>query len=116
VIDGYEYGFAQGEDTVWCIRREAGGSRMLCGRKVGFVPVVQPEHPTHVHRACLEAMYGSVKQREATNRYGTCPACGGDAPVVDGRIQPHGAWRVNGEAYESDEACLGVNMRPRGSL
>lgn len=114
MIDGFEYGYAQGEDTVWCIRREGTESRMLCGRKVGFVPVQQPTRPKNVHRDCLEAMYGPTKP-EPTG-YGTCPACGGHVAVDAGRIQAHGELRIDGDGvpYASDTSCLGVNLRPRG--
>jgi len=115
VIDGYEFGYARDEQDMWCIRKVGVQARMLCGRKVGFVPVVQPARPTNVHRDCLEAMYGATNRGESPTGYGTCPACGGSAPVSGGRMQAHGEVRVNGDGrpYESETSCLGVNMRPR---
>lgn len=114
MIPGFEYGYAQGEHVVWCIHPDGNTGLMLCGRKVGFVPVVQPEHPTVVHRDCLEAMYGSPKRNPAAVGYATCPAREGAAPVFEGRIEPHGAWKVSGDGpYQSDEACVGVNMAPK---
>jgi hypothetical protein len=119
LIRDFEYGYAKGEDTMWCIRRSGVQARMLCGRDVGFVPVVQPEHPRLVHRECLEVMYGSVQDRSGRPgfqvTYVTCPACEGEAPVFEGRIQSHGIWRVGaeGEPYQSEIPCMGVNLRVR---
>ena len=114
MIDGFSYCYPGDEQRVWCITRD-GARRTLCGQRVGFTPVVQPEHPTEVHRDCLEAMYWRAKPQPAAARmeYAQCPACQGDAPVFEGRIQAHGAWvrSAIGQRYQSEQACLGVNMR-----
>jgi hypothetical protein len=118
-MNGYEYGYARGEDTVWCIRKDGVKARMLCGREVGFVPVIQPEHPKSVHRDCIEAMYGAVQR--AVDRpssqvgYAVCPACAGEAAVFQGRLQAHGEWRVgpDGGRYQSEVPCVGVNLPAR---
>jgi hypothetical protein len=119
MIEGFQYGYPDREQTIWCIHRDDDTSgRMLCGRKVGFIPVEQPVQPTTVHRACIEAMYGPRKLPPRKDRivYGTCPVCGGDAVVEEGRIAGHGEVRVDGDGqpYVSGVACLGVNMAPRG--
>jgi hypothetical protein len=116
MITGFEYGYAQGQQTMWCIHKDGTSERMLCGRWVGFIPVVQPERPLHVHRDCLEAMYGTHKRVRSAVGYAVCPVCDGDAPVFERRIQAHGAWKIgaDGEPYQSEQPCLGVNLKPRG--
>lgn len=113
---GFEYGYAVNEHELWCILRDGEG-HMLCGKPVGFVPAAQPAQPKHVHRACLEAMYGPDGSKKGPSRavvYATCPMCQGDAPVYDGRVQGHNAWVLSaiGQPVVSDQACLGVNLPP----
>jgi hypothetical protein len=117
LILGFEYGYSAGEEAMWCIRRE-GHSRMLCGRHVGFVPVAQPAHPQLVHDVCLAVMYGRdapgmPKPRSPLPASVVCPACEGEVPVAGGRVGAHGIWRVGaeGEMYESEIPCMGVNLK-----
>lgn len=111
LLSNYEYGYAQGQDTMLCIRRE-GQDRMLCGRVAGFVPAWQPEAPQSVHRDCLAVMYQRAVPRQVQT--GICPACEGRAPVVNDRIEPHGVFRMSsGQLVETSETCAGVNMRPK---
>jgi hypothetical protein len=92
----FEYAWPAGEDQVWCIHKIGVVGRVLCGRRLGVVPRIQPSAPSRVHRECLDVMYrlpgrgvGSVQAE-----YGTCPWCEGDVPLVEGRLKPHGEWRV----------------------
>lgn len=115
MLTGYEYGFPTGEGTIWCIRR-ADAHRMLCGRRVGFVPAAQPEAPRLVHADCLRVMFGqgAPKQRRPQQPSGRCPVCRGEVPLAAGRMGSHGQWRTSAAGYrfQSDEPCLGVNLRP----
>jgi hypothetical protein len=106
VIDGFSFGYSGSEQEMWCIHRDDDpDDRMLCGRKVGFIPVVQPAHPRSVHAACLRVMYGNgqVERPEAEVE---CPACHQGVPVADGRIGSH---RDLG-----NQACVGVNLPAGG--
>lgn len=99
--DVFEYGFAEHAQTLWCIRKE-GASSTLCGREIGFFPVVQPADPKPVCRACLLVLTG-VPQAP---RLGLCQLCNGRVPVVDGRVQPHvSQWSAG--------SCLGANLPPK---
>lgn len=115
MIPGFEYGFPTCEGTVYCIRRE-GATRMLCGRRVGFVPVVQPEHPRTVHADCLKVMCvrGAEQQKPAKRDLGVCPVCRGEVPLSSGRVEAHGEWRRSaiGQRFQIDVPCLGINMVP----
>lgn len=112
----FEYGWAAGEEHVFCIHKVGVVGRMLCGRRVNHISRVQPEAPSNVHRECLEAMYGRGEQppRPKVTDQGTCPVCGGEAAVVEGRIARHGAWHIrgNGEPYVSSTWCRGEGERP----
>lgn len=100
MLPGFEYGFPDKEQTVWCIQREGDTSGwMLCGRKVGFVPVLQPTDPAAKCRDCLQAMYGPVP---AAPRAVVCPACQQGVRVVDGRVAAH--------PDVAGMACTGVNL------
>jgi hypothetical protein len=114
VIEGYSFGFAAGEGSMWCIHRDDIVGRMLCGRRVGHIPVPQPQRPKNVHRDCLEAMYGQGERAPSRDEdFGVCPVCGGEAAVFGGRLQRHGAWRVRGgEVYVSMDRCLGEGEPP----
>lgn len=117
MMDGYEFGYSEHAQKVWCIRKEDAPTT-LCGRGVGFFPVDGiPEKPEPLCRDCLQAMWGADGSKQGPSRavvYATCPMCQGDAPVYDGRIQGHNAWVLSaiGQPVVSDQACLGVNMAP----
>jgi hypothetical protein len=109
------YGYADGVDTEWCIADAGSPGYMLCGRRVGFVPVVPPLFPQVVHKRCRDKWFRTEGARVAEPATGACPACGGEVVVRGGRIQSHGELRVggDGEPHESGVRCPGVNMRPK---
>jgi hypothetical protein len=95
--DGFEYGYSEHEETLWCIRRN-GADSTLCGRDVGFFPVAQPANPDPVCRDCRQVL-------AAKPETGTCQACGFDAPMSGGRVRSH---------TNQGMPCVGANMRPKG--
>lgn len=106
MIRGFEFGWAKGVQDEQCAKKVDVASRMLCGREVGFVPVAgQPEFaPSNLHEECRRLLFGPsghLTRRSAEVVYGTCPACGEQAPLFDGLIQAHG------------DACVGINMQPK---
>lgn len=120
MIDNIEFGWAKGVDDERCAKKITVASRMLCGREVGFVPVAgQPEFaPSDLHEECRRLLFGQARQlplKPGEVRYSVCPACHGEAPVSEGRIGGHGEWRVGseGEPYQSEIPCVGVNLPVR---
>jgi len=116
MIPGFQYGFAKGQDSMWCIHRVGAKATMLCGRRIGHIPTPQPAaRPTNVHQECVEAMYARGEQEVPSDEpgFGTCPACEGDAAVVDGLIDRHGEWRVGAAGpFVSPVRCPGEGLRP----
>lgn len=117
MIGGFEYALAAGAsrasaDLVWHVSR-VDDPLLLCGTPAGRPVVLQPVRPRRVHQLCLDRMFRDSQPPQL--ECGACPACGGQAPVVDGRIQSHGEWQMTGSGLvESGAACVGVNMRPGG--
>jgi hypothetical protein len=106
-MEGIEFGFASGEDTIMCAKRVDRAARMLCGRRVGAVSALQVDVPGNLCPDCRDVLFGPATHLRADRPsaqvvYGVCPACGEQAPVFDGLIQAHG------------DGCVGINMRPRG--
>ncbi|MGK5681640.1 hypothetical protein [Actinoplanes sp. URMC 104] len=94
--EGYEYAYAYGEDTQWCIHA-VNTAQTLCGQRVEFAAeLTQPADPQRVHRACLQAVAALA---DPATPSGVCPMCAGEVPLQDDRIGPHGA-------------CPGVNLPP----
>ncbi len=92
-----EFGWAARQQVQKCAH-VPGAKRMLCGRKVGFIPATGMGRPTDdvLHGRCRELLNAGAV--EAPVRHGQgCPVCGEPAPVVGGRITAHGG-------------CPGVNM------
>lgn len=111
----YLYGYAVGHPDEQCAIDPGSPTRTLCGRAVGFLPAHDEDYtPRNLHSVCRDRVFGRATQPKADR--GICPACHGDAPVSKGRIMPHGEVRVgvDGEPYESEVRCVGVNMRPMG--
>jgi hypothetical protein len=109
----FEYSWAAGEESVWCIHKVGIVGRVLCGRRLGVVPRIQPEAPSRVHRECLDVMYrlpgrgvGSVQAE-----YGTCPWCLGDMPLVGGTVATHREWGPHGVRVDAPE-CDGAGQWP----
>lgn len=109
------YGYARGVDGECCIVDAGKPGYMLCGRAVGFAPAVPPLFPRVVHQLCRDKWFRTERVQVEKPLVGTCPACHGEVPVRAGRIQQHGEVRIgaDGEPYESEARCLGVNMRPK---
>jgi hypothetical protein len=116
MIEGIEFGYAQNVDTEWCARSLDVESRMLCGRKKGWVPVQQPAFtPENLHQMCREALFGKWTRRDKPDpvEYGTCPVCVGAVPVFDGKVQGHGQWTyADGMARVSEVRCAGEGQPP----
>jgi hypothetical protein len=100
---GWEHGYPGAEQDRWCVRRPY-ASETLCGRlvdalrNIGFFPrpELQPTDPRTQCRAC------AVKLAELAAGKAVCPVCAAEAPLVDGRVGPHGD-------------CAGVNLKPRAA-
>jgi hypothetical protein len=121
MIPGFEWA-CPGRSEVWGIRK-LGAEKLLCGDSFftrsgapGYCPASQPIDPQPKCQACLDVMYRGQPRVPVPKPFGVCPVCGGLVPVEDGRVQPHGAFRVDehGDPYETGEACLGVNLPVTG--
>ncbi|WP_045740902.1 hypothetical protein [Actinoplanes rectilineatus] len=92
-----EFGWARDHQVQRCARLP-GADRMLCGRRVGFVPAVPMGRPPDevLHGRCRELLDAGTVELPPRRGRG-CPVCGEPVPVVDGRVSAHGG-------------CPGVNM------
>lgn len=60
-----EYGYARGQDTEWCATNPGDKTRMLCGRRRGWVPAAQPAKPHPLHDKCRERLEAHGEKLEA---------------------------------------------------
>lgn len=99
-----QYGYARDVSKEWCVVDPRVEGRMLCGRRRGFVPVVQPAFaPGSLHPACREALWGrgsgrAVEVEPDVFATGVCPECGGTVPVDGAVVAAHGQVVVRGWA------------------
>jgi hypothetical protein len=113
----FVYGWAKGVDDERCAVNPDHPDRMLCGRLVGFVPVVSsPFTPSDLHDVCRDAIFRDGPQTEqvpAEPIDGVCPVCGGTVPLERGRIDRHGVVVMSGGVpAESGRPCEGVGQQP----
>lgn len=90
----------------------------LCKRRAHPLPATvggwDADIPTNLHPECRSRMaeLGAVPQ-EDDQRYGMCPECHGDVPVVDGVICGHGEWRMGRRGLRQiSEPCPGEGELP----
>ncbi len=108
------YCWAAGVSDEVCIARPTNSTKALCGRWIDFLPTVPPVHPHRVHDVCERLWVdGGHVPAPVLDQYGTCPACGGDAPLKDGLVGAHPAWVVGVFGQRpGDEGCGGEGLEP----
>lgn len=114
-----EYGYAAGQDSMWCAKRVDVQGRMLCGRRKSWMPPVpplfQPPNLCPDCRRVLEAGPPYVQDPD-DQAEGTCPVCVGQAPLDEhGRIAEHNEWSwQDGRLTTTSRPCDGAGQTPEG--
>lgn len=116
----FEWGYAADVHDKWCARKAGVRARMLCSRRVGWMPPVpHPFAPPNVCPDCARLLqagppYGQTLDEQAE---GTCPECVGQVPLdADGRVAAHGEWSwQNGRLEATKIPCAGEGEWPEGA-
>ncbi len=108
------YCWAAGVTDEVCIVRPTNATKALCGRWVDYAPTVPPVHPHRVHDVCAQLWAeGGLVSAPVLDVYGTCPACGGEAPLNGDVVAAHPAWVVGPFGQRpGDLACAGEGAVP----
>lgn len=114
------YGYARDVHKQWCAVNPRDPARMLCGRRFGFAPVVQPPFaPENLHAVCREAIWGSNAAQvsvppDVFAEMGVCAVCGGSVDLdADGLVVAHGQHVMRGgQQVVSETACDGAGLKP----
>jgi hypothetical protein len=115
--DRIEFGYAAGEDTLWCAKRVTTGNHMLCGRRKGWMPPVPyPFTPPNLCPDCARILKGGPGLRPVGDDQaeGTCPVCVGRAPLDEaGLIAGHRQWSwSDGTLVLTKTPCSGEGELP----
>lgn len=113
-----EFGYAAGCGTRQCAKRVDVAHRMLCDRRVAYIPAVQPPfRPEHFCPDCRRVLDGGVTEfvpPTDEQAEGTCPVCVGRVLLDEqGRISVHGEWSYRGGALVvTEKPCAGAGEKP----
>lgn len=112
-----EFGYALGVQAFWCAKKTTVQSRMLCGKRKGWMPPVQqPFTPPNLCPDCARLLAAGQELQPAVDEdaEGTCPVCVGRVPLDGaGMVAEHGEWSYRGgRLVVTDRPCAGRGEPP----